>query len=107
MAGAAEVLGAIMSGLMANTLGRKTSIVICFLIGGIACLIYGPITSLGLVASYICILVCKFCSSCNFNVVCLITPELFPTVFRGTVFGFGSICARVGGALAPLIDGTC
>lgn len=37
--------------------------------------------------------------------VYLITTELFPTVFRGTVFGIANIFARVGGILAPLIDG--
>ena len=35
----------------------------------------------------------------------LYTSELFPTVFRGTVLGFSSLCARIGGALAPPIDG--
>ena len=37
--------------------------------------------------------------------VYLITTEMFPTEYRGTVFGIANICARVGGILAPLIDG--
>ena len=37
--------------------------------------------------------------------VYLITTEMFPTVFRGTVFGIANIFARLGGILAPIIDG--
>ena len=74
MAGIADILGAIFSGVLANTLGRKTTLIACFLVGGVACLIYEPLKSLGLVVSYISIIVCKFCVTCSFNVVCLITP---------------------------------
>ena len=37
--------------------------------------------------------------------VYLITTEMFPSVYRGTVFGIANVCARVGGMLAPVIDG--
>ena len=47
----------------------------------------------------------KFGAAATFNIVYLITTELFPTVFRGTVFGIANIFARFGGILAPLIDG--
>ncbi len=47
----------------------------------------------------------KFGAACTFNMVYLITTEMFPTVYRGTVFGIANICARVGGILAPLVDG--
>ena len=30
---------------------------------------------------------------------------MFPTVFRGTVFGVANVFARIGGIMSPLIDG--
>ena len=34
----------------------------------------------------------------------LITSEVMPTVYRGTVFGFTNVCARLGGISAPLVN---
>ena len=90
---------------MANTLGRKNSIVFSFMIGGVACLLYHPATSLGTAWTYVGVLLGKFGAACTFYMVYLITTEMFPTEYRGTVFGIANICARVGGILAPLIDG--
>ena len=81
------------------------TLLLSFFLGGVACLAYEPIKSKGLIGSYICILVAKFFNSCTFDVLYLYTSELFPTVFRGTVFGLVSFCARIGGALAPPVDG--
>lgn len=33
----------------------------------------------------------------------LLSSELFPTLIRTTASGFGSVCSRVGGAVAPYI----
>ena len=30
---------------------------------------------------------------------------MFPTSIRGTVFGIANLCARIGGIIAPIIDG--
>ena len=105
LSGGAEVISYCIAGVMANTLGRKYSIVFCFLLGGVACLLYKPATSLGLTWTYVCVLLGKFGAACTFNMVYLITTEMFPTVYRGSVFGLANICARVGGILAPLVDG--
>uniref|UniRef100_A0A8C4WT66 Organic cation transporter protein n=1 Tax=Eptatretus burgeri TaxID=7764 RepID=A0A8C4WT66_EPTBU len=40
---------------------------------------------------------------CAFNIVYLLTGELFPTVMRQTSIGAGSTMARVGAMLAPLV----
>ena len=44
-------------------------------------------------------------AACAFNLVYLVTTEAFPTVFRGTVFGFVNLWGRVGGVAAPLVGG--
>ena len=105
LSGGAEIISYAIAGVMANTLGRKNSIILCFTIGGVACLLYEPAISLGTAWTYVCVLLGKFGAACTFNMVYLITTEMFPTVYRGTVFGIANICARVGGILAPLIDG--
>ena len=50
------------------------------------------------------ILIGKFAISGFFNIVYLITSELFPTSFRGTVFGITNFVARIGGVISPLVN---
>ena len=39
----------------------------------------------------------------GFAVIYVYTAELFPTVVRNSVIGVCSVCARMGGTLAPFI----
>jgi len=39
----------------------------------------------------------------SYNLIYLYTPELYPTVIRGAGVGVGSMTARIGGVVAPLI----
>ena len=94
----------ILTGIMAEGLGRKTSLILCFFIAGTACILYTPLQSLSEVASYICLLLGKFGSSCSFTFMYLITTEVMPTVYRGTAFGLTSLCGRAGSFLAPLLS---
>lgn len=102
----AELIGVISSACWANWLGRKKAIICNHLCLGLACFSF----QLALYFSapswvyLICILVGKYCSTAGFNIIYLITSELFPTNFRGTVFGMTNFVARIGGILAPLID---
>lgn len=55
--------------------------------------------------TYLCLVIGKFGVSCNFQIVYFIITEIFPTEFRGTVFGIANMFGRMGGILAPIIDG--
>ncbi len=55
-------------------------------------------------ASYIFLVFGKLGAAATFTLVYLITTEMFPTAYRGTVFGIANVCARVGGILAPLVS---
>ena len=105
LSGAAEIISSAITGVMANKLGRRCSIVLSFTVAGVAFVAYYPVSAVGIEWSYVSIIVGKFGASCTFSLVYLITTESFPTVFRGTVFGIANIFARVGGILAPVIGG--
>ncbi|KAM4606047.1 solute carrier family 22 member 13-like [Polymixia lowei] len=45
----------------------------------------------------------KFGATASFSIVYVYTAELYPTVLRQNGVGLNSMCARVGGILAPLI----
>ena len=79
--------------------------VLVFFIAGMACILYGPLKTLGVAPAYVCVGLGTFGADCAFNLVFLVTSELFPTVYRGRVFGLGNMMARVGGIVAPLVPG--
>ncbi len=88
---------------MASTsLGRKYTCILCYVIGGLSCILYNFNDNLYL--SYALLLIGKFGSGAIFFVVYLTTTELFPTVVRGSVFGIANVCARLGGIVAPMVD---
>lgn len=102
----AELIGIITSAFWANKLGRRNSIICNHLCLAVACFsfqlaLYNSASSW---VYLVCILVGKYTSVAGFNIIYLITSELFPTNFRGTVFGITNFVARIGGILAPLID---
>ncbi|OXU17852.1 hypothetical protein TSAR_000893, partial [Trichomalopsis sarcophagae] len=45
----------------------------------------------------------KACIAGSFAIIYNYTAELFPTVLRNTALGIGSMCARLSGALTPMI----
>ncbi len=104
LSGGAELVSYIFSAMMANYMGRKPAVILCFFISGFACIFYALATKGGLVLTYVCVLLGKFGAASNFNLVYLITTEMFPTVFRGTVFGISNVSARLGGIISPIID---
>ncbi|CAG5134164.1 unnamed protein product [Candidula unifasciata] len=87
--------------------GRKALQCFSMLLSGVACIctlfpvIFGDsgISWVTMVLS----LVGKFGASAGFAVIYIFTAELFPTAMRNSGIGISSLCARLGGILAPYI----
>lgn len=76
------------------------------LIGGACCICAANIPATSEIASTITVtivMIGKACVAGSFAVVYNYTAELFPTVVRNTALGIGSMCARLSGALTPMI----
>uniref|UniRef100_A0A3Q3DLA3 Solute carrier family 22 member 13b n=1 Tax=Hippocampus comes TaxID=109280 RepID=A0A3Q3DLA3_HIPCM len=83
--------------------GRRRCEAMLLLLGGCACLsIIAVPKDLPVVATVIAILG-KFASTGCYCIVYVYTAELYPTTLRQSGVGLNSMCARMGGILAPLI----
>lgn len=60
-------------------------------------------TSAGNTAATTVVMIGKFMIAGSFAIIYNYTAELFPTPVRNTALGVGSMCARLSGALTPLI----
>lgn len=88
--------------------GRRCLVSTFMMIGGACCICAASIGAMvtGDLAAMITITIVlagKACVAGSFAVVYNYTAELFPTVVRNTALGIGSMCARLSGALTPLI----
>lgn len=92
--------GAIM--LLLDKLGRRSITSFLMLIGGICCICAAYIEQ-GSSASTGIVMIGKLCIAGSFAVIYNYSAELFPTVIRNSALGLGSMCARLSGALTPLI----
>ncbi|KXJ28982.1 Organic cation transporter protein [Exaiptasia diaphana] len=83
--------------------GRRVTYFTILMFGGIACLLVlvVPKEYTSLVTTIA--LLGKFCDTAAFSTIYLYTTELYPTVIRNTAMGTSSLCARVGGMIAPFI----
>ena len=104
MVGLADVSAGFSLAFLSNILGRRGLIRITWAICGIACLIYNFV-KVNQIASYITILIGKYGATCSFSLMFLISSEIFPTSIRGQMVGISNACARIGGAIAPLMGG--
>ncbi|XP_077364407.1 solute carrier family 22 member 13-like isoform X2 [Festucalex cinctus] len=83
--------------------GRRRCEAMLLMFAGVACLsIIGVPKDLPVVVTVVAILG-KFASTASFTIVYVYTAELYPTTLRQSGVGLNSVCARVGGILAPLI----
>ncbi|KAL0133300.1 hypothetical protein PUN28_000805 [Cardiocondyla obscurior] len=87
--------------------GRRCLISTFLIIGAVCCIcaaaITGVTSDLVAVVKVTIVLAGKGCIAGSFAVVYNYTAELFPTVVRNTALGIGSMCARLSGALTPMI----
>ncbi|GLG98471.1 Organic cation transporter protein [Gryllus bimaculatus] len=104
--GLVEIPSYIMTILLMDRTGRRCLISTLMLLGGIACIVSAYIpqdTTFGSICATTIVMVGKFFIAGSFAIIYNYTAELFPTVIRNTALGVGSMCARLSGAMTPLI----
>lgn len=98
-----EIPSYVFSYLVLDRMGRKGTLSFVLLLGGVACFISGFIPEgydwLVVVLS----LLGKFGIAAAFAIVYIYSAEIFPTEYRSVGVGSCSMCARVGGVVAPFI----
>jgi hypothetical protein len=100
----AEIVANMTSSVVYKFFGPKTAFVLCFTISAVGGILIAFIPST--VNPYLeafFVLVAKFGISFAFTMVYLITPGLFPTELRGTVYGICNVAARFLTILSPIL----
>lgn len=85
-----------------DILGRRSITSGLMLVGGLCCIIAAFIQQGTTLATAI-VMCGKLTIAGSFAVIYNYSAELFPTVVRNSAMGLGSMCARLSGALTPLI----
>ena len=106
LSGLVEVPSYIFASFTMDRVGRRCLVSTFMLIGGICCISATAIPRHfqgATTAIVVIVLFGKSCIAISFAVIYNYTAELFPTVLRNTALGIGSMCARLSGAMTPLI----
>ncbi|XP_011497366.1 PREDICTED: organic cation transporter protein [Ceratosolen solmsi marchali] len=106
LSGLVEVPSYIFICFVMDRTGRRSLISALMLIGGLCCIIATFIPrniAAGAAITVTVVLFGKACIAGSFAIIYNYTAELFPTVLRNTALGVGSMCARLSGALTPMI----
>ncbi|KAM9840650.1 solute carrier family 22 member 6 [Aulostomus maculatus] len=82
---------------------RKISQQAFLAVGGAACLLTIFIPNDLLVIRTVLAMIGKFGITASLSIIYVYSAEVFPTVIRQNGIGMGSVCARTGGVLAPMI----
>ncbi|XP_037050359.1 organic cation transporter protein [Bradysia coprophila] len=88
--------------LVLDRFGRRSITSGLMLLGGLCCIIAVFIAQ-GSTAATTIVMLGKLFIAGSFAVIYNYSAELFPTVVRNSAMGLGSMCARLSGALTPLI----
>lgn len=88
--------------LLLDKLGRRSITSFLMLLGGICCIVAVNMTK-GSTLTTTIVMMGKLFIAGSFAVIYNYSAELFPTVIRNSAMGLGSMCARLSGALTPLI----
>lgn len=98
----AEALSLILSGYVANLLGRLATMKVFSMIVAIAFIIFECFSGLAKV-SFIFIFIASFGISAFYNVMSISQNEYFPTVIRGTSVGFLYIISKLATTFVPYL----
>ncbi|KAB7507918.1 Organic cation transporter protein [Armadillidium nasatum] len=98
-----EVPSYIFAFLVLDRIGRKGTLCFTLLLGGISLIISGFIPSDMHTVIVTLSMLGKSGVSAAFAVVYVYSAEIFPTLYRSIGIGSCSMCARIGGILAPFI----
>lgn len=98
-----EIPGYTLSYLSMEKLGRRPSLVISLVLGGISVIVSNVASSIGWL-NLTFFLVGKLGATCAFGTIYLYTSELYPTSLRTKGVGFSSMCSRISTILAPHIN---
>ncbi|XP_026294275.1 organic cation transporter protein [Frankliniella occidentalis] len=106
LVGLVEIPSYVVTILLMDRTGRRSLISAMMILGGVATLAAAFIpqtTSAGNASATTVVMIGKFMIAGSFAIIYNYTAELFPTPVRNTALGVGSMCARLSGALTPLI----
>lgn len=101
--GLVEFPSYILTALIMDRTGRRGLMAFFMLTGGLCCIIAAKLTQ-GTTEATSVVMMGKFLIASSFAIVYNYSAELFPTVVRNSALGLGSMCARLSGALTPLIS---
>jgi len=88
--------------LVLDKLGRRPITSTLMIAGGLCCIVAAYVAQ-GSTTSTSIVMMGKLFIAGSFAVIYNYSAELFPTVVRNSAMGLGSMCARLSGALTPLI----
>lgn len=89
--------------ILLDKLGRRSITSFLMLLGGICCIVAVHMAK-GETMTTTVVMMGKLFIAGSFAVIYNYSAELFPTVVRNSAMGLGSMCARLSGALTPLIS---
>lgn len=89
--------------ILLDKLGRRSITSFLMLLGGTCCIVAVHMTK-GSTLTTTIVMMGKLFIAGSFAVIYNYSAELFPTVVRNSAMGLGSMCARLSGALTPLIS---
>ena len=103
--GLVELPGFIITIPLLEYWGRKPSLILMWLLGGVGCVLSGLIPQTPDTEIFIVILamIGKISVAAAFAVIFNYASELFPTTIRHTATGLCSLCSRIGAMAAPQI----
>ncbi|XP_069127358.1 organic cation transporter protein-like isoform X3 [Argopecten irradians] len=101
IAGAVEIPAYALCIIFLNKLGRRLPLCGTMIVGGISCVISGFIPNHMVAVKVTFAMLGKFGITASYGIIYLMAAEVFPTVVRNAGMGVSSMCARIGGMLAP------